>query len=55
MKIARAVAFCIGVVLVVLAATGVIEQKAGFAGGVILMGGAAGLPTALKILGVGGS
>jgi len=55
MKIARAVAFCIGVVLIVLAATGTIEQKAGFGGGLILVGGSAGLPGALRILGVGGS
>ena len=54
MKIARAAAFCIGVVLIVLAATSVLDQKAGFGGGIILTGGAAGLPTALKILGVGG-
>jgi len=54
MKIVRIVAFCIGVVLVALAATGVIAQAPGFAGGLILMGGSAGAGAALKLLGVGG-
>lgn len=55
MKILRAVAFGIGVILIVLGALGVIELKAGLIAGVVLTGGSAGGPLALKALGVGGS
>jgi hypothetical protein len=54
MKIIRPVAFCIGIIVLVLGAFSVIELKAAIIVAAILMFGSAGLPPALKLLGIGG-